>query len=422
MAHVVRCFVRNRGRVLLLRGTDAAGSAPGRWDVITGCVGDASGSVEAAGRRVLRDAVGLADADLEFVRSGRRLADNAPGSDPVSPVLFESDTREVAPGSPLAASEWIDPTAIRDRDTVAGLYDAWRHVAPTVETVRADRTHGSAWIAARAVEVLRDAAAEADAWRDVAAVARDLRTARPEMAAVANAVDRTVAAAGPVPADPETVVARAIDGLEDTLTADDRAGRVAARHLRGSDARAVATLSRSGTVREALRSLSPDRLVVAESRPEREGVGVAEWAAVGTDAAVTLTTEAGLPTALASERVDAVLVGADSITPAGDVVNKTGTRTLALAAREAGVPVYVAASTLKIRPMGDDAAPEQTSPTEAVYDGDVDVSVHAPTFEPVPGGLVDGVATEDGMVGADGIRAAAEARAADAAWTESAPE
>lgn len=427
MTRVVTCFLRHRRRVLLVRRSDAIATLgrgdgpehPGRWDAISGRVDDTRSSVEAAGRRTLRDAI---DPDLEgltFVREGRSIAVDESDADVVQSLLFETDTRDVAADDAFEAVEWVDPTELRTRETVPWLGDAWRRVAPTVETVRTDRTHGSAWIAARALEVLRDAAAAAEAWDDVAAVARDLRGARPGMAAVATGVDRVIAAAGPIPADPGTVATCAIDVLDDVLAAGEEAGETAAARLREADTTAVATLSRSATVRGAVASLSPDRLVVAESRPEREGVGVAEWAAAGTDAAVTLTTEAGLPTALTRYEVDAVLVGADAIAPGGDVVNKTGTRVLTLAARDADIPVYVAASTLKIRPAGNEgAAPEQASPTGAVYDGDADMSVHAPAFETVPGSLVDGVATEDGVLDREGVRAAAETHADNATWAE----
>jgi translation initiation factor 2B subunit (eIF-2B alpha/beta/delta family) len=46
---------------------------------------------------------------------------------------------------------------------------------------------------------------------------------------------------------------------------------------------------------------------------------------------------------------DLVLVGADAVTPEA-VVNKAGTRLLALAARAAGVPVCVAADSGKLSP------------------------------------------------------------------------
>lgn len=412
-------LVRRRGRVLVVRDAGATGADSRGWHATVGRVDDADPSAEAAGRRALRGVIGSDADDLAFVRAGRPLDRGDPGADATRPVLFEADARTPTVDDGVDAAEWVDPTEFGRRVTAPPLREAWRRVAPTVDTVRTDRTHGSAWIAARALEVLRDAARESDGWDAVAAIARDLRSARPEMAAVASAVDRAVAAAAPVPAAPDAVVEGAIDALDEVLAADDGAARTAATRLRAIDADGVATLSRSGTVRAAVASLSPDRLVVAESRPEREGVGVAERAAADADAAVTLTTEAGLPTAIDARGVDAVLVGADAISPDGDVVNKTGTRVLALAARDAGVPVYAAASTFKIRPTnGPATGPDQASPAEAVYDGDADVSVHAPTFETVPGALVDGVACETGMLDAAGVRAVAEAYADAAAWVE----
>ncbi|MFD1685485.1 NUDIX domain-containing protein [Halobellus litoreus] len=441
MAHVVTCFVRERGKVLLTRRSDAVGTYRGRWAGVSGYVESDSadpenGSLDAErdARRELREEIGLPDDDLELVRTGETIdVDDAEGSFVVHPFLFESDTREVTTNEELAAVEWVDPTAIRERETVPRLWETWRRVAPTVGTVRTDRTHGSAWIAARALEVLRDAAAEAgeDAtdWDDVLGVAGDLRDARPEMAAVANRVNRVVAGSRRGNDDCDRLVERAIDALASAFEADDAAARTAATRLRDDGTTAVATLSRSGTVREAIAELTTANgrpfaeLVVAESRPEREGVGVAEWAARETDATVTLTTEAGLPTALAARDVGAVLVGADSIRPNGDVVNKTGTRVLALAAWDLDVPLYAVASKDKVWPASDgrDAAPavpDVDSPADAVYDGDAEVTVHAPTFEVTPAALVDGVATEAGLLDDAAIREVAAAHAANASWGE----
>ncbi|MFB6091585.1 MAG: NUDIX domain-containing protein [Haloquadratum sp.] len=435
MAHVVTCFVRERGEVLLTRRSEQVGTYQGRWAGVSGYVESEPGeagfdaaTVEADARRELREEVDLTDVDLELVRAGAPLSvDDEEGSFTVHPFLFETDTREVDPNEELAAVEWVDPTAIRERPTVPRLWETWRRVAPSVATVREDRTHGSAWIAARALEVLRDAAAEADDWNDVVATARALREARPGMAAVANRVNRTVSeaidATDERPPDPDAVGDRAIEALGAAFQADSDAGATAGRRLEDARATAVATLSRSGTVREALSALGPERVVVGESRPEREGVGVAEWAAEHTDAAVTLTTEAALPTALARYDVDAVLVGADAVLPAGDVVNKTGTRVLALAARDAGVPVYVVAARDKIHPADgtDRGAPDATAETDAVYDGDADVAVYAPTFEVTPAGLVDGVATEEGTLDAAAVGTVAERHARNAAWDASDP-
>ncbi|MFD1597986.1 NUDIX domain-containing protein [Halobellus rarus] len=439
MAHVVTCFVRERGKVLLTRRSDAVGTYRGRWAGVSGYVEADPTEAEDDARRELREEVGLTDGDLELVRTGETVAvEDEGGSFVVHPFLFESDTREVTTNEELAAVEWVDPTAMLERETVPRLWETWRRVAPTVETVREDRTHGSAWISARALEALRDAAAEADgadsdgapARVDVLDTARDLRDARPEMAAVANRVNRVVAEGAGQDAGPDCLVRRAIEAIEAAFEADAEAARTAATRLREAEATAVATLSRSGTVRQAIAGLTAadsavSELLVAESRPECEGVAVAEWAARETNAGVTLTTEAALPTALLAPEVDAVLVGADSILPNGDVVNKTGTRVLALVARDLGVPVYAVASKDKVRPAGasdgenDDAqasAPDVESPPERVYDGDADVSVHAPTFEVTPAALVDGVATEAGLLDGEEVRSIAAEHAGNATW------
>jgi translation initiation factor 2B subunit (eIF-2B alpha/beta/delta family) len=416
MAHVVTCFVRNRGAVLLTRRSERTGTYAGRWAGVSGYVEGDPTDAAADARRELREETGLTETDLELLRTGETVAvADEEGSFVVHPFLFESSSRTVTTNEELAETEWTDPTEIRDRPTVPRLWETWRRVGPTVEDVRADRTHGSAWISARALEALRDAAAEADDWDAVAAVGRELRDARPSMAAVGNRVNRVLATAERTPGD---VVTTAIRELRAAFDADDEAARVAVQRLRDAGATGVATLSRSGTVATVLRELDPSSLVVAESRPEREGVAVAESMAAATTGRVTLTTEAALPAAMAAAEtaVDAAVVGADAVGPDGSVVNKTGTRVLTGAARAAGVPVYVVAARDKVRPTDERRVEDEASPHEAVYDGDAEVAVFAPTFERVPAESVDGLATEDGLLDAAAVRRVAAAHAENAAW------
>ncbi|MUV61249.1 hypothetical protein GJ634_11200 [Halobacterium sp. CBA1126] len=164
------------------------------------------------------------------------------------------------------------------------------------------------------------------------------------------------------------------------------------------------TLSRSGTVSAALRDANPGHVVVAESRPGGEGVGVAESLADGFD--VTLTTDANVPAAV--EAADAVLVGADAVFPDGRVVNKVGTRAAALAARDADAPVLVVCAADKVAP---EPLPVEDGDSSALYDGDAPLDVRNPVFEAVPARLVDAVVTERGRLDADDVqRIAAEHR------------
>ena len=109
--------------------------------------------------------------------------------------------------------------------------------------------------------------------------------------------------------------------------------------------------------------------------------------------------------------VDAVIVGADRIAANGDVANKVGTYLKALAAKEAGVPFYVAAprSTLDFAcPRGDAIPIEEREGDELRvvngFDGSIrqlpaDEAVANPAFDVTPARFVSAIITErDGRV------------------------
>ncbi|WP_251329088.1 NUDIX domain-containing protein [Haloplanus pelagicus] len=406
MTHVVTCFLRHRTAILLGRRSDAVGTYTGRWAGISGYVEGDPADAERDARREIREETGRDDATL--VRAGDPVEiQDSDREWTVHPFLFETEDREVTPNEEIAAHKWVSPPAIRDRETVPGLWDAYAAVGPTVETVAGDRTHGSAWLSVRALEVLRDRAAVADDDAAVATVARDLRDARPSMAAVANRVNRVMREAE------RTVVAirdRAAEAVEAALDADAEAAARAAERCGES----VATLSRSGTVRATLERARPS-VLIGESRPAREGTEVADALAVaGLD--VTLTTDAALPSELAARTPDAVLVGADAVLADGSVVNKVGTRSLALAAARAGVPVYVAAAADTVRP--DERFHGEDGDATDLYDGAAPVSVANPIFDRTPADLVTGVVTERGVLDGEGVRSVAAEHEANAKWDE----
>ena len=449
--HVVTCFLREGSRVLFVRRSDAATTYPGRWAGVSGYVErlDGDGPVDAAAeaRREVREETGV-DVGAP-TRAGDPLrVDDAGRAWTVHPFLFDVPTRDVAPSDELAAAEWLHPTATLDPDrpTVPGLWDAYERVAPTVADVAGDREHGSATVSLLALSVLRDRAgalaagradgdADADAnaatgpdgeVRDgsaaVARIARRLRDARPSMAAVANRVNRAMSEAargGRTPAAVRDVAARVADAA---VAADGGAAARAADRLEaeteaetGPDgAPLVATLSRSGTVRAALLDARP-AVLVGESRPAREGVGVAEALAdAGLD--VTLTTDAALPWLAIERGADAVLVGADAVLADGTVVNKAGTRALCAVAADEDVPAYAVAARDKVRP--DERFHGEASDAAAVYDGDAPVAVATPTFDATPPGLLAGVVTEAGVLDAADVREAAASHREAAAWDD----
>ncbi|MFW6321334.1 MAG: NUDIX domain-containing protein [Halohasta sp.] len=401
MSEIVTAFVRNRGAVLLTRPAETD-----RWDGLSAPLEDGSAKPAAAARRLVRSTTGLSSLTLAY--AGESFTVEGEGDERrVHPVLFDTPTREIADLEGVDAVEWVSPTEIRERETVPGLWAAYERVAPSPTTIAADTVHGAAALSIRALGVLRDRAAVADDWETLIEIALELQDARPSMAVLENRLNRVLSGAD---RSPEAVGNRAIEEIGAALDADAGAASTAADRLEGP----IATLSWSGTVRDALAELG-EPVMVAESRPDREGIDLAEsLASEGID--VTITTDAALPAVLSDREFGAVLVGADTILPNGDIVNKAGTRALAVAAERAGVPVYVVAARDKV--ATDDTFHSEEGPATAVYDGEESIAVRNPVFDLTPGELVDGVLTEDGLLDQRGISVVAAQHRANDEWVD----
>jgi len=98
--------------------------------------------------------------------------------------------------------------------------------------------------------------------------------------------------------------------------------------------------------------------------------------------------------------VDLILIGADSITSAGTVLNKIGSRLLALVAHEEHVPFYVASSLLKYNPktsFGTLEKIEMRDPKEIWEEPPENIEILNPAFETVSRRYIDGLITEAGI-------------------------
>ena len=412
---VVTVFLRHQSDILLLRRSDEVGSYAGKWGAVAG---HAEGDPDKAVQQEVREETGLEDDDIDCVRLGdpfsvtdRELSVRWT----VHPYLFDCKQREVKPNWETETYEWAPPTAILRRETVPQLWQSYDSVRPTVETVAADSTHGSSYLSVRALEALRDEAAAATEgrtetnWTTLATLARDLRAARPSMTVVSNRLNRVMSGA--------VTDGKRVKAVEQTATAEiERAHRVkqeaatvAAEYL---DGKAVGTLSRSGTVLSALERGDPASVLLAESRPGREGVAVAEE--IADDLDVTLTTDAGFPSCILDGTVDVLLVGADTVLADGRVCNKVGTAGAAVVANTADVPVYVVSTTDKIshRTAVETGKRDGTE----VYDGEKEIAVENPTFDVTPATAVDAVLTEDGPLGTADVRTVARQHATLSEW------
>ena len=160
-----------------------------------------------------------------------------------------------------------------------------------------------------------------------------------------------------------------------------------------------------GVIRAAVASGKRVQVMAGETRPYLQGSRLTVWELEQDGIPATLITDSMAGHFLKSGRIGCVMVGADRIAANGDVANKIGTYSLAVLAKENGVPFYVAApvSTLDLTLASGDQIPiEQRASAEVTHLGGVPiapegVAVENPAFDVTPNRYVTAIITERGV-------------------------
>ncbi len=157
------------------------------------------------------------------------------------------------------------------------------------------------------------------------------------------------------------------------------------------DIKSLVTISNSATLLELLSGLYKDvKIIVCESRPLNEGRLFAHNAAKkGFN--TKLITESSI--AAEVEKCDCVVIGADSILKCGDVINKVGSYTLAVAAKHFNKPFYVVASKAK-KKRNNSFTVKEHLPQEIWKNSPKEVSISNFYFERIPKELITKIITE----------------------------
>jgi eIF-2B alpha/beta/delta-like uncharacterized protein len=167
------------------------------------------------------------------------------------------------------------------------------------------------------------------------------------------------------------------------------------------EGRVILTHSASQSTREALthcwRNGKRFSVICTESRPVCEGVLLA-GALVNEGIPTTLITDA-LSFSLLKERVDLILVGADSVSLQG-VINKAGTLGLAMAAGSCSIPFYVLAGTEKFLPstVSTEQAIQEKPPEEILPSSPEGLKIINRYFDITPLAYLTAVVTELGIL------------------------
>ncbi|HPQ13847.1 MAG TPA: S-methyl-5-thioribose-1-phosphate isomerase [Bryobacteraceae bacterium] len=213
----------------------------------------------------------------------------------------------------------------------------------------------------------------------------------------------------------ERLVAEAIEIRREDIAINEAIGRHGAELipdgktvLTHCNAGALATAGYGtalGVIRAAVAAGKKIDVFADETRPFLQGARLTVWELMRDGIPATLITDNMAGHFLKTGRIGCVVVGADRIAANGDVANKIGTYSVAVLARENGVPFYVAApvSTLDLTLASGDLIPIEQRPAEEVTHvfevpiAPEGVAVENPAFDVTPNRYVTAIITERGI-------------------------
>jgi len=160
-----------------------------------------------------------------------------------------------------------------------------------------------------------------------------------------------------------------------------------------------------GVIRAAIEAGKKINVYADETRPFLQGSRLTAWELMKDGIPTTLIADNMAGAMMSQGKVQAVVVGADRIAANGDTANKIGTYSVAILAKEHGIPFYVAApfSTVDLATATGDLIPiEQRAATEVTQlagrvIAPVGVRVENPAFDVTPAKYISAIITERGV-------------------------
>lgn len=161
-----------------------------------------------------------------------------------------------------------------------------------------------------------------------------------------------------------------------------------------------------GVIRAAVEAGKRVHVYADETRPFLQGARLTAWELKEDKIPVTLITDSMAGYFMRKGKIDLIIVGADRIAANGDVANKIGTYSLAVLAKEHGLPFYVAApvSTFDMTlSKGEHIPIEERSREEVTHIGGKrmapeGIEVAHPAFDVTPNALIHAIITEKGVI------------------------
>lgn len=177
-----------------------------------------------------------------------------------------------------------------------------------------------------------------------------------------------------------------------------------------------------GVIRAAVESGKRIHVFADETRPFLQGARLTAWELIKDGIQTTVIADNMAGAIMRQGRIQAVVVGADRIAANGDVANKIGTYSVAVLAKEHGIPFFVAAplSTVDMNtPTGEAIPIERRSPREVTHHGGKQMApdgalIENPAFDVTPASYVSAIVTERGIARAPYLQSLKELATASA--------
>ena len=160
-----------------------------------------------------------------------------------------------------------------------------------------------------------------------------------------------------------------------------------------------------GVIRGAVEQGKRITVLADETRPFLQGARLTAWELVRDGIDTTVITDNMAGALMRTSRIDLVVVGADRIAANGDAANKIGTYSVAILAKEHGIPFYVAApmSTVDLATADGSGIPiEERNEREVTHVGTsrltpVGARIRNPAFDVTPNRYITAIITERGI-------------------------
>ncbi|HMC32120.1 MAG TPA: S-methyl-5-thioribose-1-phosphate isomerase [Candidatus Angelobacter sp.] len=160
-----------------------------------------------------------------------------------------------------------------------------------------------------------------------------------------------------------------------------------------------------GVIRSAIDSGKKLHVFADETRPFLQGSRLTAWELMKDGIQTTVIADNMAGAMMRQGKIKTVIVGADRIAANGDVANKIGTYSVAVLAKEHGIPFYVAAPWSSVdmnTPSGEDIPIEQRSHKEVTHHAGKQIApegvlVENPAFDVTPNKYVTAIITERGI-------------------------